>query len=61
MKLYAAVWYDTDGFTYGCDTVLGVYSTRALADARCLLHSEETKQSLDNYESREFEVDSDWE
>jgi len=60
MTFFAAILYDTDGFTYGCDLTLGIYSTRNLADERCLKYSEEHNEDLSNFSVEEKHIDEDW-
>jgi hypothetical protein len=60
MKLFAAIWFDTDNYTYNCDHVLGIYSSRAKADERCLMDSQSEKRELKDYHVNEFTVDEDW-
>jgi hypothetical protein len=63
MKLYAAIWYDTDGFTYGCNHCLGVFSTRTLADDYLLRYCEVEKNyaKLEDCHVDEVELDKEWE
>lgn len=59
--LWAAIWNQTDGYTYSSEDVLGIYSTQGLAEARCSLHAKENRNlEINEYETREVIVDQDW-
>jgi hypothetical protein len=61
VKLYAAIYYDTDGFTYSCDTVLGVYDERSKADERCLEWAKKHRRDdLSDFRVDEFELNTAW-
>lgn len=61
MTLYAAMYYDTDGFTYGCENTLGIYDSRAKADERLLQWCEEHKRDLDQAHVDERQLNEAWE
>ena len=62
--MYAAIYHDSDGYTYWCDVVLGVFNERSKADD-FILREVESKQygwrKLEDYEVREFEINIPWE
>lgn len=59
MKFWFAVLNDTDGYTYSCEILLGMYETKAEADERCLKWCEEHKRNLEDFESVERGL-GDW-
>ena len=53
--MFVAIFYDTDGYTYGCELVLGVYRTRPEADERCLKWVEEHARRANALENARVE------
>lgn len=68
MELFAAIYTDTDGFTFTCETVLGVFDTQeaaeaALADLKSVHRTNGHGVSRDtDYEVRAFNLNErlDW-
>lgn len=59
--MFVAIYYDTDGYTYGCDTVLGVYLTRPEADERLLKYCAEQPKYRELDDCRVEQLDfGDW-
>jgi hypothetical protein len=62
--LYAAIYNDSDGYTYSCQVMLGVFSERSLADG-CILEEVKSKKyssrKLEDYEVIAFQLDVTWE
>jgi len=62
MILYAATYYETDGYTYGVETVLAICDSKSKADEVCLKDNEVyPARDLTYYEVKEFEINQLWE
>lgn len=60
MELWAAVYYNTDNYTYGFDTVIGIYDAREKADERNLKYAEKHGCDLRQFSSRPITLNEDW-
>lgn len=68
MKLHAAIFNDTDGYTYNSEIVLGIFATPGEADEYMLKMAELNTDyngphgtgNLENYHRRDFEVGEPW-
>ncbi len=61
MTVWVTKYYETDGYTYGCDVILGIFSTRSNADEIALRWAEKSRMLLENIEVVEIELDAPWE
>jgi hypothetical protein len=62
IRFWAAIYHETDGFTYEVDIVLGIYSERSKADERCLTDLiGKAARKIDDYRVEEHVLDEDWE
>ena len=61
MTLYAAVHIDAVEYVHYYERVLGIFSTRPLADEAVLTETEEdSSRKLEEYEVREIQLDVLW-
>jgi hypothetical protein len=58
--MWVAIFYDTDGCTYGTDIILGVYQTRPEADESILRWVEKHRPNELNNASVEERDFGDW-
>lgn len=68
MTLFAVYFHESDGYTYWCDVVLGIFDAQAKADELILQMVEKHAQdagnygrgNIDNYESYQFNINEHW-